>query len=340
MPKVSVIIPVYNAKDYLERCLDSVCNQTLKDIEIICVDDCSTDNSLEILNKYADKYPQMKIIHQKVNGGESKARNTGIDNATGEYLGFVDNDDTIDLDFFEKLYNNSKNADIVKGNLKEIDYYNKIKNGQLNSKIIESGNKWHFRYEWWCAIYRRDLIKKNNIHLLEGYVLGGDCLFLHYVIEKCQKLEIVNDTYYYWHRRRESGESEILSFEKVVSALKIFDIILDNTNKMFEAKTINEDAYEVLYESCMWIPLNYIFRNDIIESKKECVKYALNFYNKCKISSICIKCIKSDYALLYKYFKSNDYDGLCAEILKYSNKISFNSKNLIAKLRLGVMNNE
>ena len=84
MPKVSVIIPVYNAQDYLGRCLDSVCNQTLKDIEIICVNDCSKDNSLNILNEYAEKYPNMKVIDCKVNGGESVARNIGLDNATGE----------------------------------------------------------------------------------------------------------------------------------------------------------------------------------------------------------------------------------------------------------------
>ena len=70
MPKVSVIIPIYNAQDYLERCLDSVCNQTLKDIEIICVNDASTDKSIDILNKYAQRYQNMKVIDCKINGGE------------------------------------------------------------------------------------------------------------------------------------------------------------------------------------------------------------------------------------------------------------------------------
>ena len=101
MVKVSVIIPVYNAHDYLSRCLDSVCNQTLKDIEIIAVDDCSTDDSLKILREYATKYPQLKVIAHKTNGGESTARNTGLDNANGEYLAFVDNDDTVDAEIVE-----------------------------------------------------------------------------------------------------------------------------------------------------------------------------------------------------------------------------------------------
>ena len=113
MSKVSVIIPVYNAQDYLERCLFSVCNQTLEDIEIICVNDASTDKSINILNQYAQKYSNIKVIDCKVNGGESKARNIGLEKATGEYLGFVDNDDEIDLDFYEKLYKKAKELSLI-----------------------------------------------------------------------------------------------------------------------------------------------------------------------------------------------------------------------------------
>lgn len=105
MPKVSVIIPVYNTEKYLRKCLDSVCNQTLSDIEIICVNDCSPDNSLEILNEYAQKDNRIKVINFEENKGVSIARNTGIDSATGEFIGFVDADDFVDLDFYEKLYN-------------------------------------------------------------------------------------------------------------------------------------------------------------------------------------------------------------------------------------------
>ena len=117
MPKVSVIIPVYKTEDYLRKCLDSVCNQTLKDIEIICINDCSPDGCLEILKEYASKDERIKIIDFKENKGAACARNAGIDAAQGEYLGFVDSDDFIDLDFYEKLYIKAKetNAQIVKG---------------------------------------------------------------------------------------------------------------------------------------------------------------------------------------------------------------------------------
>ena len=116
MPKVSVIIPIYNTEKYLRKCLDSVCNQTLSDIEIICVNDCSTDNSLEILEEYASKDNRIKLIDFKENKGAAVARNAGIDEAKGEYIGFVDSDDFIDLDFYEKLYNKAvkSGADCVK----------------------------------------------------------------------------------------------------------------------------------------------------------------------------------------------------------------------------------
>ena len=113
MAKISVVVPVYNVEAYLERCLDSLINQTLSDIEIICVNDGSTDSSPEKLEEFAKKDSRIKIINQE-NGGLSAARNTGIEAATGEYIGFVDSDDYVDLDFYEKLYNaaTSHNADI------------------------------------------------------------------------------------------------------------------------------------------------------------------------------------------------------------------------------------
>ena len=105
--KVSIIIPVYNVEKYLRQCLDSVINQTLKDIEIICVNDGSTDNSKQILEEYAEKESRIKIINKK-NAGLGAARNTGMEYVTGEYMGFVDSDDWVDVTMFEKLYESCK----------------------------------------------------------------------------------------------------------------------------------------------------------------------------------------------------------------------------------------
>ncbi|MDR2395361.1 MAG: glycosyltransferase [Endomicrobium sp.] len=113
-PKVSVIIPVYNTEKYLKQCLDSVCNQTLKDIEIICVNDESTDSSLDILKEYANKDNRIIIINQK-NLGAGSARNSGLEIAKGQYIAFVDSDDWINLNMLESLYNKAEktNSDIV-----------------------------------------------------------------------------------------------------------------------------------------------------------------------------------------------------------------------------------
>jgi glycosyltransferase involved in cell wall biosynthesis len=104
---VSIIVPVYNVEKYLEKCLESIINQTLKNLEIICVNDGSTDNSLQILEDYAKKDQRIKIINKK-NRGSGAAKNTGMKNASGEYIGFVDSDDWVDLAMFEKLYDRAK----------------------------------------------------------------------------------------------------------------------------------------------------------------------------------------------------------------------------------------
>ena len=114
MPKISVIIPVYNTENYLKECLNSVINQTFKDIEIICVNDGSTDNSLSILEEYARTDSRIKIINQK-NQGVSSSRNNGIKSARGEYIMFLDSDDLYKPDLCEKVVEkiDSQSPDIV-----------------------------------------------------------------------------------------------------------------------------------------------------------------------------------------------------------------------------------
>ena len=112
--EVSVIIPVYNSKNYLNKCIESLINQTFNDIEFIFVNDGSTDNSLSILEQYSKKDSRIKIINQK-NQGISQARNRGMKEAKGRYIGFIDSDDWVDLDFYQKLYSSiiETNADIA-----------------------------------------------------------------------------------------------------------------------------------------------------------------------------------------------------------------------------------
>ena len=116
MVKVSIIVPVYNVENYIERCLKSLVNQTLKDIEILIINDGTPDNSIEICEKYAKNDNRIKIFN-KENEGLGLTRNYGIERATGEYIAFVDSDDYVTLDMCENLYNAAieNNADIVYG---------------------------------------------------------------------------------------------------------------------------------------------------------------------------------------------------------------------------------
>ena len=122
--KVSIIVPVYNVESYLDKCLNSLVNQTLKDIEIIVINDGSTDNSQKIIDKYSKKYKNIINI-TKENGGVSEARNLGLEKASGEYIGFLDSDDWIEPDMYELMYQKAKteNFDIVACDTQAIYYY-------------------------------------------------------------------------------------------------------------------------------------------------------------------------------------------------------------------------
>lgn len=136
MCEISVIIPVYNVESYLRQCLDSVVNQTFEDIEIICVDDGSTDGSLDILNKYASSDNRFKIISQP-NQGLGTARNNGLKLACGNYIYFLDSDDYIDLTTFEKTYANavSNDSDVVLFKFQMVDDFNNVHKRGIAFKI-------------------------------------------------------------------------------------------------------------------------------------------------------------------------------------------------------------
>jgi len=203
MPKVSVIIPVYNVEEYLRECLDSVVNQTLQDIEIICVNDGSPDNSLAILEEYAKKDERIRIIN-KENGGVSSARNCAIPLVQGEYIGFVDSDDWIDLDFYEKLYNTAKeyNAEIACANLLRVsknrsEFYVKY-DKTVSAKRISSkyrlaqmpNNNYVVN-----RIYHTKRLQKCGV-LFEDKTLFEDVLWSHKVVYYLGRLVTVPNTKY------------------------------------------------------------------------------------------------------------------------------------------------
>lgn len=329
MHKVSVIIPVYNAEKYLRRCLNSVCGQSLKEIEIICIDDCSSDNSLEILKEYAKNYPNLKVLHLEKNGGESAARNAGLALATGEYLGFVDNDDEVDLNFFEKLYQKAhqENADIAKGQTIEITYNGR----QIAVKPIADGaDKWLFILYWWSAIYRRSMIVENNISFSTKHILGGDLLFLNQAVIAAKNLHNVDGVYYHYYRREDSGDSKILPPEKIESALDIYQIIIDNVNANAPR---DNSIYNFIFHNFIFGCFYLALKAEDKKSKLICAKAVVEIFEKCHNQDSMQRHFATTSPHLFTLLKSRDRLALEDIIVNCKSRMELIACGLRAKIK-------
>lgn len=221
MPKVSVIIPVYNVEEYLRECLDSVVNQTLKDIEIICVNDGSTDNSLAILNEYEQKDCRVKIIDKK-NEGAGPARNVGMKISTGDYLIFFDADDCMKNDALEVLYANvtETNSDIslcrsmtFSDNVSDTtDISWSIKDGLIDNKTSfhpAEVSKYIFQFcvGWpWDKLYRRDFVIKNELYF-QSLRHSNDTYFVLMSLVLASKISRVDDRLMFHRKHANSLEA-------------------------------------------------------------------------------------------------------------------------------------
>ena len=210
-PKVSVIVPVYNVEKYLEKCLETLISQTLKDIEIICINDGSKDSSLNILKKYALNDERIKII-DKHNEGLSAARNDGLNAATGEYIGYVDSDDWVDLNFYEKLYNAAKKynaeaacANIIRCGNKVKKYKLKFENEQFITDNVEKLKATKIpKYNYvWNKIYKRTSLQNLNITFPYGRYYEDICWSIK-VLYYLNGLVTVPDCAYYYRRNEYS----------------------------------------------------------------------------------------------------------------------------------------
>jgi glycosyltransferase involved in cell wall biosynthesis len=236
--KISVIIPIYNSEKYIEKCINSIVNQTLKDIEIICVNDGSTDNTENILNDFAQKDSRIKILNQE-NQGQGAARNYGLSIATGEYVGYVDADDYIELNYFETLYNTAKkyNSEIaVASILKHKKFYDKYnvfyKNEKVASSIAEKiklcGDvKKNFFYAW-NKIYKRELLIKNEINFPQGQIYEDVMFAIKALYYSKSLVSSVGTKYHYVEhktstiKRKDSSGKKQQDLIKAYSQLQIF----------------------------------------------------------------------------------------------------------------------
>ncbi len=207
-PKISVIVPVYKVEKYLDKCIESIVNQTYQNLEILLVDDGSPDNCPQMCDKWAQRDSRIRVIHQK-NGGVSASRNAGLDAATGDYIGFVDSDDWIDSDMYELLVSNliHNNCDVSRcgfcyymqnDNSFISENYNTdieiLNNDALMRSLQNSG---YLDGVIWNKIYSNKLL--NKIRFNENYPVGEDLLFNYYALKNCKKC-VCNDLPKYKYR--------------------------------------------------------------------------------------------------------------------------------------------
>lgn len=277
--KISAIVPIYKVEQYLNRCIDSIINQTYTNLEIILVDDGSPDNCPKICDEYAKVDDRIKVIH-KENGGLSDARNAGLNVATGDYIGFIDSDDWVHKDMYKILYKimMEEKSDIVECNAKKINKYlddmevnldfksfNYNKEESIEALISENT----VQQTVWNKLYKKDVIE--NI-LFEKGKFHEDEFWTYQIFHRCDKLVHVDIDLYYYFQREDSimGESySINRLDAIQGRYNRYLFIKDNYPKYVQLEKIN------LFYICL-----YYFQQSLLKSNDEEYRVTKEFIKK------------------------------------------------------------
>lgn len=292
MELISVIIPAYNNEKYLPKCLDSIINQTYKNIEILLIDDGSTNNCGKICDEYAKKDLRIKVIH-KENGGVGSARNCGLDNANGEYIVFVDSDDYVENDYISYLYSAlEKDIDLVYMPFNLMDESGAIKNEKEKHKyeqIVFIDDKYDVKglneHNSVCGV----LFKKSMLYDLRfdtSLFVGEDTLFYMSYIKKCKKIKFVPEKKYNYIVYQSSschGEYSEKKYTEIIAWKKIVELFSDMPHAC-------ESCRSMLAHTCynMYLKMYVANSNDenkinyVIATLKENYKYMYRFKFKNK----------------------------------------------------------
>ncbi|MDR2616265.1 MAG: glycosyltransferase [Endomicrobium sp.] len=286
MPKVSVIVPIYNVEKYLPRCLDSLLNQTLKDIEIICVEDCSTDNSRSVLKEYGQRDSRLKILYNKFNSGLATTRNNGLKVAESGYIMFCDSDDYYDQSMCLKLYNtiNNCNCEIA------VCGINVIYEDKSGLPYKESDKKYYaIKYDGLIKvtnkivlntdvsvcnkIFKREIIEENNITFPDGLLFEDACFYFCYMIF-CKNIFFIKDKFYNYVRQENGIMSELIekksirAIEHLYIAEKIYDfLVIKNIFKN------NKELFFEIFKSFFWFAFNHSQQRERIYVINECESF-------------------------------------------------------------------
>lgn len=239
MAKISVIIPVYNVEAYLPRCLDSVLAQTFDDIEVLCINDCSSDKSLDILKDFAKRDERVKVFSNEKNIGGALSRNVGLDNATGEYIYFLDSDDWLDANYLEVMLKTIEKADtdIIMNMSMMQEYVTKsVPYVQPDMLQVDADGQYVDKYGMiaktpcllWARLYKRDFLEKYNLRLSSMRTTCDDYIF-HYIshIYTDKTFVFMGPVYHYRiHQESITGQAKK---EKCwdIQFIKAYDVIYD-----------------------------------------------------------------------------------------------------------------
>ena len=288
MADISIIVPIYNAQNYIKKCIDSIINQTKKELEIILINDGSTDDTDKIIKKYNDK--RIKYFINK-NCGIGSTRNFGIEKATSKYILFIDSDDYLELDACEKLYKKIEEdkSDIVVYNFNKVDneiaekvtIYPFLKTNLKNSPNILLD----INMSPWNKLYKRELIIKNKIRFVED-LKYEDAPFVSETLYKADKISYLNE-YLYNYIIHTNSETSIRD-NKMFDIIKIVDLIRNKLNEPYLIDTINKLTVRIL--------TNYTIQQRYNKNKKERNKFIDKVFDYLKNN---VKDYKSN-----KYYKN------------------------------------
>ena len=280
--KVSIIIPVYGVEKYISKCLESLVNQTLNDIEIIVVNDGTKDNSQKIIDKYVKKYPDKIKSYIKENGGQGSARNYGLKKATGEYIGYVDSDDFVEKDMYKKLYNKAIENDydiVVCGNYNvSEDYQNKNIDTFINNYNTDLENIFFGKMAVWNKIYKRDILIKNKLEFKEK-VWYEDLAFTLKAIMNSNTFAFIDEPLYDYLIR----EGSTMNNSNVQRNLEILDAFNDILSY------IQHNKKEEYFSKIEFLAIDHIYISAIVrvlkadaddKVKRETINKLIDYMNK------------------------------------------------------------
>lgn len=345
-PNVSVIIPVYNTEKYIGKCLDSILKQTLVNIEIICVNDGSSDDSLKELRKYQEKDPRVVVIDQP-NKGSAAARNAGLRVAHGMYIGFMDSDDYAENTMYETLLFEAKKsgADVVVCGAHIYPetpraaqwLYDTLTTPRVmfDHYIPElCFSNVHTNNFLWRTLIRRSVIEENQISFAEDLSLGEDKTFLCTVYHHVEKVSVIPDKLYHYCWHREGSLMDTMAYANNIQKLEAHCRLVDRLADLMGESETSEDSFEFLQWIIPFLYGDFIYqsRNDKIDFANEIGKSLKKinlYYNLIKLQPY----MRDDFTYMESYVRKKKEDTPLLSIILYLDQFSKYVDEIIQKLK-------